>query len=378
MSKFLPYGTQAIDAADVRAVVRVLGSGRLTQGPEIERFEEAFAKAVGAPYAVAVSSGTAGLHLACLAAGIKRGDEMITSPLSFVATSNAVLYAGGTPRFADIHERTLGMDPVLARKMIGPRTRGFLPVHFAGQPAPVRFGRGIVIEDACHALGAEVNDGRGWKKIGACHDSDMAVFSFHPVKHIATGEGGMVTTRRKDLYERLKLLRSHGIEKKPDVAPWYYEMTRLGYNYRITDIQCALGTSQLKKLSRFVRRRREIAAFYARAFRGVDVIKTPDTIPGTRPSFHLYVLKIDFKRIGFSRAELMKRLFRRGIGTQVHYIPIPSQPYYRKNFKFRGADFPRTEKYYDEALSIPMYPAMKDADCRRVAHTVLALCSKNF
>lgn len=381
----IPYGKQWVDAADIRAVVRVLKSDRLTQGPNVEKFEEAFARAVSAPYAVAVSSGTAGLHLAALAAGFDRGDEVLTTPLTFVASSNSILYTGATPAFVDIEDRTLGLDPLKAERSVGPKTRGILSVHFAGQPCVLGDKRKFskknnftVIEDASHALGAEVKSSGGWTPVGACAQSDMAVFSFHPVKHITTGEGGMITTRRKELYEKLRLLRTHGIEKDASKfelkdgphRPWHYEMKLLGFNYRITDIQCALGLSQLKKLGRFVKIRREIAAFYDKSFRNIDFLRIPEVMPDRRSSYHLYPLRIDFKRLDRSRADVMRTLERRGILTQVHYTPVTHQPYYRKRFRTKTADFPVCEKYFSQALSIPLFPAMTVSDTKNIVRGI--------
>lgn len=379
--RFLPYARQSVDSSDVRAVVRVLRSDWLTQGPEVRRFEEAFAKRCDAPYAVAVSSGTAGLHLACVAAGFSKGDEVITSPMTFVASSNAILYSGATPKFSDIDAETGNLDVEAARRAVTPKTKGAVPVHYAGlpcAPSPKRFwkrgARFAVIEDACHALGAEVRrDGR-WRKVGSCSDSDMAVFSFHPVKHLTTGEGGMVTTRSKDLYRSLLLLRSHGITKDPGrfvhggrTDPWRYEMQVLGFNYRMTDVQCALGLSQLKKLDGFVRRRRALAAVYDREFAPVDGVRVPTRFEDRRSSYHLYAVRIDFDGLGIRRADLMSQLRHRGIGTQVHYIPVTSQPYYRERFGFRPVDFPSAELFYRKELSLPLYSGMSESDARRVA-----------
>lgn len=379
---YIPYGRQSIDASDIRAVTHVLRSERLTQGPEVERFEKAFAKYCGAPYAVAVSSGTAGLHLATLAAGFGPNDDVITTPMSFVATANSILYAGAQPRFVDIDDRTLGLDPHLAKKSLNQRTKGLIAVHFAGQPWRGAVKNGLepkknfcVIEDACHALGAEIEHQGRWERVGSGRYADMTVFSFHPVKHITTGEGGMVTTRRKDLYERLLLLRSHGIERDPSKfkrghidEPWYYEMQALGFNYRITDIQCALGLSQMSKLGDFIARRRDIAAYYDRRFSGLAGLRTPERIAGTRSSHHLYILRMDFNRFKTTRGQFMRALSDEGVGTQVHYIPITDQPYYQK----RGGQFevPVCQKYYEEALSIPIFPDLKKMEMIRVADSI--------
>ena len=349
----------------------------------VPKFEEAFAKYCGSRYAVAVSSGTAGLHLAALAVGLKAGDEAVTTPLSFVATSNAVLYCGAKPVFADIDKNSLGLDPKKAKAKFCSKTKAIFNVHFAGQPnvlAAKKFfskRRDFVrIDDACHALGAEIKVAAQWKKIGGLNEVDASVFSFHPVKHITTGEGGMVTTDRKDIYEKLLLLRSHGIErgvarfrnKKSEKGTWYYEMQVLGLNYRITDIQCALGISQLRKIKANVARRREIAAFYDKAFSSVEGLKTPAKIEGTRSSYHLYALRIDFRSIGMTRTRFMELLRGEGIATQVHYIPITQQPYYLENGL--SSQMPVAEDFYKEALSIPMFAALKDLEMRQVVSAV--------
>ncbi len=389
--KFIPYGRHWLDSADIRAVVKVLRSQWLTQGAQIERFEEAFAKYCGAPFAVAVSSGTAALHLANLALGVKSGDEVITSPLTFVATANSILYCGGKPRFADINPSSLGLDREGVRSALATKTKGIGLVHFAGQPCDVFTKKDFssrkdffILEDACHALGAEEKVGGSWHKVGSCHSSDAAVFSFHPVKHVTTGEGGMITTRRKDLYEKLKILRTHGIEKNKErfldqsqaSNPWYYEMQALGFNYRLTDIQCALGISQLKKLDGFVKKRREIASFYNQQFKNIDLIQTPSEIEGRRHSYHLYVLQIDFKALKLSRAQVMQFLAQNGVGTQVHYVPVVQQPYYKKSYDLNLGDFPVCKSYYERALSIPNFPAMSIQDAARVSNLIKRLCLK--
>lgn len=383
--KPIPYGRQWINRSDIRAVERVLRSDRITQGPRIQEFEKAFAAYCGAPYAVAVSSGTAGLHLAALAAGFGPGDEVITTPLTFVASANCILYTGATPRFADVDSHTLGLDPGKARAAITTRTRGAVSVDFAGQPCVLgpkkKFDSNknfVLIEDACHALGAQVHRNGWWARVGACLDEDMAVFSFHPVKHITTGEGGMVTTRRREWAEKLRLLRSHGIEKSPENfiepngsrRPWHYEMKMLGFNYRITDIQCALGLSQLGRIHQIVERRRRIASFYKDKLKNVEFLRLPEELPDRRSSYHLYVLRIDFKALKVSRESVMQFLRKRGILTQVHYIPLTHQPYYAERFGFRKGRFPVTEAYYEEALSIPIFPTLTVSDTRKVVSAV--------
>jgi perosamine synthetase len=388
----IPYGRQSINQSDIQAVVRALKSPLLTCGPLVEQFEEAFAKYCGSRYAIAVSSGTAGLHLAAMAADFKPKDEVITAPMSFVATANAILYVGAQPIFADINHQSLSLDSMALDKSMHAKTRGIIPVHFAGQPCNVLVNktniikdkRITIIEDACHALGAEQKINGRYRRIGNNLRNDMVVFSFHPVKHIATGEGGMITTSRKDLYELLKDLRSHGITRDPKKftytankkLPWYYEMQRLSFNYRITDIQCALGLSQLKRIHLFVSQRRSIAQIYDAEFEDLEFVQTPAHIEGSKSSYHLYPLRIDFERLKKSRQVVMQALGRLGIGTQVHYIPITKQPYYRKNVKQANMNYPESDHYYRQALSIPIFPAMKDSEVQRVVRGIKKVCSK--
>lgn len=393
----LPYGRQWIDEDDIKAVVEVLRSDWLTQGPKVEEFEKAVAQYCGAKYAVAVSSGTAALHLACLVSGIKEGDEVITTPITFVASANCIVYCGGKPVFADIDKDTYNIDPAEIKKKITSKTKAIIPVHFSGLPCDMEAIKKIaedhdlvIIEDACHALGAEWQDINGkWHKVGSCSHSDMTVFSFHPVKHITTGEGGAVLTNNEKFYEKLLFFRNHGITKdtekftNKDLAfslnpeslihnpnPWYYEMYGLGFNYRLTDIQCALGRSQLKKLDSFITRRREIAAIYSKAFEDVEYIKIPIEPKGRRSAYHLYVLQIDFEKLGKSRADVMNELRGKGIGTQVHYIPLHLQPYYKRSFGCKKGDYPAAEGYYDKTLSLPVYPRMTDKEIEKVADSV--------
>ena len=391
------YGRQWIDEEDINAVIDVLKGDWITQGPKIDEFEKALANYCGAKYAVAVNSGTSALHLACLAAGIKEGDEVITTPITFVASANCVVYCGGIPVFADINKDTYNIDPSEIRKKITSKTKAVIPVDFAGLPCDMEAIRKIadehdliIIEDACHALGAEWKDSNGrWHKTGSCSYSDMTVFSFHPVKHITTGEGGAVLTNNAELYEKFLSLREHGIIRNPekfinkDLAfslnpeslilnpnSWYYEIHELGFNYRITDIQCALGLSQLKKLDMFLAKRRSIASAYSQAFKDIELVTTPAEPEDKKPAYHIYVLQIDFERLGKTRADVMNKLRASGIGTQVHYIPIHLQPYYRNKFGYRKGDYPAAEEYYDKALSIPIYPKMNDAEIKRVIDSV--------
>lgn len=373
MKSFIPYGQHHIDDQDIRAVVDVLETGMLTQGPMIEAFERTIAEYVGARYAVAVSNGTAALHIAALAAGVEPGKSLVTSPITFIASANCAVYAGGQPVFADIDPDSVNMSADGLDQAIGDaaNVRAVIPVHFAGLPCDMPAIKAVadrvdacVIEDASHALGATYPDGQ---RVGCCAHSLMTVFSFHPVKAIAAGEGGMVTTNDESTYRRLLRLRSHGINKLDDKFqlpeqagnngvqyPWYYEMQELGFNYRITDIQCALAMSQAQKLDRFVARRRELAKSYDEGFRGMENCRPAQVEGVDRSAYHLYVLRINFDRINLSREQLMLELRSRNIGSQVHYIPVPMQPFYQR-LGFNPEDYPHAQAYYREALSIPLF-----------------------
>ncbi len=376
---FIPYGRQWIDADDERAVLSTLRSDFLTQGPATGRFETELAAYVGARFAVAVSNATAGLHLTMAALDLGLG-EGITSPITFVATANAMAYVGLTPVFADIDAETLNLSPAATRAAMTERTRVIAPVHFAGRPADVAAFRDLaeetgarVVEDAAHAIGSEYADG----KVGDCRHSDATVFSFHPVKTMTTGEGGAVTTNDPDLYERLMMLRSHGITRDParlsdSPGAWWYEQQMLGFNYRMTEIQAALGSSQLKKLDRFIDRRLAIIDRYQAAFAGLDWLRTPLPRGADRIGYHLFVVQIDFERIGLSRPEAMAALAAQGVGSQVHYIPVPRQPWYRQTYG-EPAPFPAADRYYDRALSLPLFPAMTDEEVERVIVAVHGL-----
>lgn len=375
----IPYSTQWLDEDDIRAVTAALESGWITQGPAGAKFEAELAAYCGAKYAVAVSNGTAGLHLACLATGIGTGDVVLTSPITFVASANCALYAGAEPRFVDIDPTTRNIDLAdLEKTLAAGGVRAIVPVHFAGLPCDMekvgelaRQHDVTVIEDACHALSAEYRTGAGeWQKVGSCLHSDMAVFSFHPVKPMTTGEGGAVTTNSRELYEKLLALRTHGITKDPkkllkNDGPWYYEMQELGFNYRLTDIQCALGSSQLKKLDRWRSRRAEIAAKYDAAFGNHPEIKILPPDSGKKSAHHLYVIEVD------SRDRFFEELQEGGLGVQVHYIPVHLQPYYRERFLYAEGDFPVSEAYYRRCVSIPLYPKMPELDVDHVIEAVI-------
>lgn len=374
----IPYGRHHIDEEDIQAVVDILRSGILTQGPAVEAFEQAIAKYVGAKYAVALSSGTAALHLAALAAGVGPGESIITSPITFVASANAALYAGGRVVFADIDPDTINMSPDSLRKALTSNTdvQAVVPVHFAGLPcdmpaikAAADQAGAVVIEDAAHALGATYPGGQ---RVGSCAFSLMTIFSFHPVKAIAAGEGGMITTNDEAVYRRLLRLRSHGINKLDDPFelpeqattngvpnPWYYEMQELGFHYRITDIQCGLALSQFKKLDKFIARRRVLAKRYDEAFAGMKNCHPAQKTGRDLSGHHLYVLRVDFEKLGKNRGQLMQELRARQIGSQVHYIPVPAQPHYRR-LGARPEDCPNAQAYYRQALSIPLFYDLTD------------------
>lgn len=371
----LPYGKQSISEDDIQAVVDVLRSDWLTTGPKVNEFEEAVAARVGAKYAVAFSSGTAALHGAAFAAGLKSGDEAITSPLTFAATANCVLYQSATPVFADVTRDTLNLDPDLAAKAITPKTRAILPVDYTGHPADLdaflelaaRHGL-TIIEDACHALGAEY---RGRRAGSIAH---MSVFSFHPVKHVATGEGGLVTTDRADFAESMRRFRNHGIStdarQRHSAGQWHYEMVFLGYNYRLTDIGCALGLSQLRHLDSNLARRRQIAARYTAVFRDLPGVVVPGTRADVNPAWHLYPIRVDAAKLNTDRAGFFRALRAENIGVNVHYIPVHLHPYYRDRFGYRGGEYPVAEAAYEQLISLPMFHGMTDQDVEDVIAAV--------
>lgn len=388
--KIIPYGHQWIDEKDIEEVIKVLKSDWITQGPKVKEFENALCKYTGAKYVVAVSSGTSALHIACLATGIRDGDEAITSPITFVASANCVLYCGGKPIFVDIQEDTVNINPKEIKKKITSRTKAIIPVHFAGHPCDLEEIHEIakkynllVIEDATHALGAEYKD----SKIGSCKYSDMTIFSFHPVKSITMGEGGAVLTNKKELYDKLLMLRNHGItndqerfiNKKlaftqpattnPQPAnPWYYEMQELGFNYRITDFQCALGLSQLKKLDGFIQKRRKIAKIYENRFKNNDFFDLPQEKDYTKSSWHLYPVKLKDK-YKEKKSLIFNKLREKGLGVQVHYIPVYLQLYYQKLGYKRGI-CPNAEDFYQKQISIPLYQSMSTEDINYVVNRI--------
>ena len=370
----LPYGHQTVEEDDVLAVTEVLGSDWLTQGPTIAAFEEGLAARVGARHAVAFNSGTAALHAACAVAGIGSGDEVLTSAFSFAASANCARYVGASVRFVDIEPATLASPAEAFVAVATERTRAVVPVHYAGRPvdlaplAPLRERGVVVVEDAAHAIGAVGPQGA----IGNCAASDMACFSFHPVKTITTGEGGAVTTNDAELADRLRAFRTHGlVRRRPDGDPtagdWYYEIDELGMNYRITDIQCALGLSQLRKLDRFLGRRREIAARYRELFDGTPIELPEPVAPGLVHAYHLVVALLPET---VDRRRVYDAMRAAGVGVQVHYIPIYWHPYYRR-LGFEPGLCPETERAYARCLSLPVYPGLADADVEFVATLLL-------
>ncbi len=383
MNKFIPYGRQDISQADIDAVVEVLRSDWITQGPAIERFEKLVAEYCGAKYAVAVSSATAGLHIACLAVGLSAGDVLWTSPNTFVASANCGLYCGADIDFVDIDPHTYNLSvEMLEQKLARAELEGKLPkvvvpVHFAGQSCEIerilalsrKYGF-TILEDASHAIGARYQD----NPVGSCLFSDMAVFSFHPVKIITTGEGGMVMTNREDLYEKLIRLRTHGITRNPELMQgeshglWYYQQLELGFNYRMTDIQAALGASQMQRLDEFVSCRRLLAEGYNSLLQDFPLV-LPWQHPDTESSWHLYVIRLKLDKIGKTHRQVFEELRAAKIGVNLHYIPVHTQPYYQKlGFKWGG--FPQAEEYYQEAISLPIYYGLSDENQERVVAVI--------
>jgi len=379
----LPYGRQSIEEDDIQAVNTVLRSDWLTTGPNVAVFEESVAKRVGAARAVAVNSGTAALHAAMFALDVGPGDEVIIPPITFAATANCVLYQGATPVFADVTPGDLCLDPACVTARITPRTKAVIAVDYAGQPCDYTTLHRIcqkhglfLVADACHALGARL-DGNS---VGTL--ADLTAFSFHPVKHIATGEGGMVVTNDATLANRMVSFRSHGVEtdfrQRQEKGSWIYEMHHLGFNYRLTDIQCALGISQLGKLDRFLARRRAIAAHYAQAFASLPGVVPLSVRPGVEHGWHLYVVRFEFSRFSVGRGEIFAALRAEGLGVNVHYIPVYLHPYYQEHLETRPGLCPIAEAAYEEIISLPIFPAMTDGDVedvvRAVSKVVRAFC----
>ncbi len=372
---YLSYGKQTVDESDIQAVVDVLKGDYLTTGPFVKEFEDKVANYVGAKYAVAVSNGTAALHMACFAAGIKEGDEVIVSPMTFAASANAVLYCGGTPVFADIDPVTYNIDPDRIEEKITDKTKAIIPVDFSGQSVDMDRIKEvadkhdlIIIEDAAHALGSEYKG----RKVGS--QADMIEFSFHPVKPITTAEGGIVTTNSEELYKKMMIFRTHGITRDQEIlnenhGPWYYEQQHLGYNYRLTDVQSALGISQMYKIDDFIARRREIVKLYNDAFKALKEIVTPFEAEFSNSGWHIYVIKVKPELLTVARKEIFEALQAENVGVNVHYLPVYLHPYYRDLGYAKGICL-NAEELYENMITLPLFPSMSNEDVNDVVAAV--------
>ena len=371
---FIPYGKQTISEDDINSVIEVLKSDFLTTGPKVKEFEEKIASYCGAKYCVAVSNGTAALHLASLVL-LKENDKVLTTPNSFLATSNSILYVNAKPIFVDIKEDgNIDLDLCEEELKKDSSIKAIYVVHFSGNPVnqtKLKYLKDTynikILEDCAHSIGA-VFEGI---KAGSCKNSDISIFSFHPVKQITTGEGGTITTNSKELYEKLLLLRGHGMSPRADIAPWHYDMIELGFNYRLTDISSALGLSQLKKLDSFLYLRRSIAKRYDDFFSKIDFIKPLYTFTNNS-AYHLYVIKIDFEKLNITKKEFVLKMREKNIGLQLHYIPINKQPYY-KNLGYGNEQTPIMDKYYEQAISLPIYPNLTNEEQNYVCEKILEI-----
>ena len=378
IQEFIPYGKQLIDQDDIDHVISVLRSPYLTMGPRVRELENAIKEYCGAKYCVVVSSGTAALHLSSLAL-LSRGDKVLTTPNSFLATSNSILYAGAVPKFIDISEDgnidlDLCEDEIKRNKSI----KAIYAVAFSGNMLSQKKLKHLketynilILEDCCHAIGATEKA----IKAGSCTNSDVSIFSFHPIKHITTGEGGAITTNSEKIYRKIIALRSHGVYKDETMKPWEYEMRDLGFNYRITDIQCALGLSQLKKLDHFIERRREIAQHYDEFFK--NSILKPLYLENTGSSYHIYVVKLDFTNLNINKEQFFKKLRENGVGVQLHYMPINKQPYYR-SLGYGSECTPVMDEYYKECFSLPVFPGLSDKEQRYVVSLIFEVLVKRY
>lgn len=387
MAKFYTYGKQTIEQDDIDAVVEVLKGDWLTQGSAVIGFEESLKNKFKSKYCTVVSSGTAALHLIGLALGWKKGDIVITTPITFLASANSILYAGATPDFVDINDKTYTIDvgkleeKILFYKKENKRIKAVVAIDFAGHPSDWKSLRNLadkyqfqLVNDNCHAPNAEIDGESGY----AVKYADAAAMSFHPVKHITTGEGGAILTNNIEIDGKIKMLRTHGMTKNEKYltkndGPWYYEMQELGFNYRITDFQCALGTSQLKKLDNFVNKRNEIAKYYDYAFNDNDRFTVPFVAQNVKHVYHLYPLQVKFDELEISKKDFFNKMRENNIGLQVHYIPVHLQPYYRDNFGFSKSGFPISENFYEREISIPMYPKLATTDLEYIVKTIKEL-----
>ena len=388
--KNISYGMHELDDCDIQAVVDILKSEQITQGPAVEEFGQALANYAGAKYGVAVSSGTAALHISVSALGIGPGDEVITTPMTFCATSNAVLYQGAEVKFVDIDENTLNIDPKLIEEKITEHTKAIIPVDFRGHPADLPTIKAIaekydlkIIEDGAHSIGSTYVHG---KKVHNCGDgihSDICTYSFHPVKHITTGEGGALLTNDSNIYHKANLIRKHGIDRREEmfseterIGSWIYDMETLGFNYRITDFQAALGMSQLKKIDKYKIRRREIVNYYNDHFSDIEELIRPYESEGVNSNFHLYILQIK-DNSKFDRYDLFNYLQSKNYSPMVHYIPVHLLSYYRENFGYKRGDFPVAEKIYDRSITIPLYPALTDLEVEKVVKDICSFVKES-
>jgi len=374
----IPYGKQLIDQNDIDAVVEVLKGDWLTCGPKVDEFEKLVASYCNAKFAVAFSSGTAALHGAYFALGVKEGDEVITTPLTFSATSNGVVYCGGKPVFVDIKPDTLNIDPEKIEEKINLKTKAIAIVDFAGQTCDFDAIKEIakkhnlpIVEDAAHALGSEYKG----QKVGSL--ADLTVLSFHPVKTITSGEGGMVLTNNEELAVKLRNFRHHGIVKKPEIAPWYYEIEEIGYNYRLSDVHCALGISQLKKLDKFVVKRQEIVEKYQKAFKNIPEIILIKEERFAKTAWHICPIQFDLTKLKITRKEIFKQLGEKGIKCQVHYVPVHFMSFYKNNFGYKKGDFPITEQYYNRTITLPLFPKLTNEEVEYVIASVKEIINAN-
>jgi len=384
----ISYGRQYLDKTDISSVTKTLKSNLITQGPQVKNFEKILKKKFGSKYCAVVSSGTAALHLAAISLGWKSGDIILTTPISFLATSNCILYTNATPYFIDISETNYNIDVIKLERKIDllkkkkKRIKAIIATDFAGQPCNWKKLKLIskkhkltLINDNCHAIGASYLNNKNY----AIKYADLVTHSYHPVKHFTTGEGGAVFTNNYEIYKKIILLRSHGVSREANKlnknGSWYYEMNELGYNYRITDFQCSLGISQVKKLDKFIKKRRKIAKIYDKAFANDKRFIIPKIDAANKHSYHIYPLLINFRKLKIKKVEFFKKMFKKKISLQVHYIPIHLQPFYKKKLKYKKGDFPVSEKFYEKEVSLPIYYSLKEKNVYKVINLIKKFCN---